>query len=494
MAKEFKPWIDAMLVHPLPILRKSREEMARLSRQGARVKNDEIAAMAYHDPLLTCAVLQRVNRTPRRGLSSEVTTVDHAVMMMGVMPFFEWVRTLPVLEERVPADERVWQGLRQTMARSYHAANQAFDWAVLRNDAKADEVFIAALLDALPELCLWLAGGGDMRAIRRIMQRQQLDFTQAFARYTDYSLQDFAVALSQALKLPDLYVEFSSGKNVARSRGIEVAYAAELARKAEQGWWDESWPTFVAQVSDLLRHPLADLASRIDRTMAHAADKWAWYGVPPAAAWLPMLPGAWPIEPDEAEPAAQHPVPEETVCLMPHPDMLKKTIADISAHLDGSYNLSQLMARVMVGMHEGLALDRVVFALVSNDRTQVKARFVRGVEENTPLHTLHFSLAESHLFTRLMGKMQGIWLQQSNWDKFAPLMTQELFRQVGEGEFFAMSVFVHDKPLGFFYADRRHNGCELDDHSYTGFKQLCLKTAEGLAHLSKKPHESGNMK
>lgn len=210
--------------------------------------------------------------------------------------------------------------------------------------------------------------------------------------------------------------------------------------------------------------------------------------MPPAAAWLPMLPGEWPPEVDEEDPVAAQPVETSAVCLMPHPDMLKKTITDISEHLDGSYNLNQLMARVMVGMHEGLALDRVVFALVSSDRTHVKARFTRGVEENSPLQTLSFSLAEAHLFTRLMGKMQGIWLQQSNWDKFAPLMTAELFRQVGEGEFFAMSVFVQGKPLGFFYADRRHDGCELDEHTYAGFKQLCLKTAEGLAHLSKKPH------
>ncbi len=488
MAKDLNQWVKALLDRPLPILRKSREEMAKLARQELKVNNDAIAALAYHDPLLTCAILQRVNRTPRRGLASEVTTVDHAVMMLGVAPFFDWVQTLPLLEEQVPADERVWRGLRQGMARAYLAASQAFDWAVLRNDAKADEVFIAALLDTLPELCLWLVAPADMRAIRRIMQRQQLDFAQAFAQYTDYSLQDFALLLLQALRLPELYLDFCNGKNAARSRGIEVTYASALARKAERGWWDESWPALVEQIADVIRYPLVDLGSRIDRTMVHAAGKWSWYGVPPAAAWLPMLPGEWPPEVDEEDAVSAHPAETSAVCLMPHPDMLKKTIADIGEHLDGSYNLNQLMARVMVGMHEGLALDRVVFALVSSDRTHVKARFSRGVEENSPLQTLNFSLAEAHLFTRLMSKMQGIWLQQANWDKFAPLMTADLFRQVGEGEFFAMSVFVHGKPLGFFYADRRHDGCELDEHTYAGFKQLCLKTAEGLAHLSKKPH------
>jgi hypothetical protein len=57
---------------------------------------------------------------------------------------------------------------------------------------------------------------------------------------------------------------------------------------------------------------------------------------------------------------------------------------------------------------------------------------------------------------------------------------------LGHGEFFAMSVFLHDKPIGLFYADSQHDGGALDEKRYLEFKQLCLRAAQGLAHLMKK--------
>jgi hypothetical protein len=48
-----------------------------------------------------------------------------------------------------------------------------------------------------------------------------------------------------------------------------------------------------------------------------------------------------------------------------------------------------------------------------------------------------------------------------------------------------MSIFVRDKAVGFFYADRGHGSCALDERSYQEFKQLCLRAAQGLGHLAK---------
>jgi hypothetical protein len=167
-----------------------------------------------------------------------------------------------------------------------------------------------------------------------------------------------------------------------------------------------------------------------------------------------------------------------------HPEVVNQIIADIKSHMDGSYDISQLMSRVLTAMHDGLAMDRVVFALMSADQT-IKARFTRGIEDGAPLNRLNFSLLEKHLFAQLMGKMQAVWYRDATQQKLSPLLLPKLRAQIGRGEFMAMSVFVHDKPLGFFYVDYGDKG-QMDDNVYNGFKQLCTLTAEGMAHLAKK--------
>jgi len=164
--------------------------------------------------------------------------------------------------------------------------------------------------------------------------------------------------------------------------------------------------------------------------------------------------------------------------------VVQRVMQEINQHLDGSLNLQQLMSLVMKGMHDGVGLSRVVFALLTPDRSMIKAKFVLGAEADSPLKKFEFDLKSPHLFARLVGKMQGLWLSASNQEKLLPLISPEIRLMIGNGEFYAMSVHVHDKPVGFFYADRRQGDCPLDEKSYEAFKMLCLGAAKGLAHLS----------
>jgi hypothetical protein len=127
-----------------------------------------------------------------------------------------------------------------------------------------------------------------------------------------------------------------------------------------------------------------------------------------------------------------------------------------------------------------------VFSLISHDRAFLKAKYVHGVSEGSSLRQFEIDLRRSNLFVRLLEKMQGVWFSAANARTLAPLIPPEVLKIIGEGEFFAMSLFVHGKPIGLFYADRKHGDCTLDERSYVEFKQLCMRAAEGLGHLARK--------
>jgi len=478
-------WVAELKSWDMPVMQHSIRELGKLARRVERITAGEIAEVVLRDPLMTLKVLRLVNGMSRSRLSNEITTVEHAVMMLGVAPFFNRLANLKAVEENLKAFDGALPGLMQTMSRAHHAAWQAQDWANFRADMKSEEVYIGALLYDIGEILLWAYAPEQALQIRKLARRNKISLAEAQKEILGFDTRELQFALVEAWRLPELIQAFMHSENTVQPRVLGVVLAASLARLAETGWHDPALIADYEMIAGMLHTHLDEMVAMVHRNAVAEAQHWDWYGVPPAAAWLPMLPGDWPAEPDEEEETSQ-PEEQPEVCMMPQPAKLRQTMEEISAHLDGSLNLHDMLSLVLKGMHEGLALDRVVFALMTADRSAIKAKYVMGALPDSPLRQFQFSPTSPELFGRLMGKAQGVWFNEGNRKTLEPLITETTWQMIGHGEFFAMSVLVHGKPVGLFYADRKHGSCTLDEHSYQEFKKLCLRASEGLAHLAKK--------
>lgn len=488
--KALGDWLYELKDWDTPVLRRTIVELGRLAVKAERVTPGQIAAVVLHDPLMTLKLLRLVNGASRSRLSHEVMTVETAVMMLGVGPFFFRHANLKSIEESVSSKNGALQGLMRVLSRSHHAAWQARDWAILHADMKSEELYVAALLNDLGNLTLWAFAPDQALQIERVLRRKRTSLAAAEKEVLGVELKSLQFALAEVWNLPESMLSAMHDEAAPNPRMHGVVLASALARRAERGWYDEQLPASYEAIADMLRLPLNEVVSMIHQNSVISARHWQWYGVPPAATWLPMLPGEWPEEPDVADEPAATEAPQKMeaseVCLMPQPAKLQQVTDEISAHLDGSLNLHDMISLVLKGMHEGLALDRVVFALMTTDRGAVKAKYVVGAIPDSPLRQFQFGIPSTGLFGRLMGKVQSVWFNEGNRKALEPLVTQEIWQQIGIGDFFAMSLFMHDRPVGLFYADRKHGSCALDEHSYQEFKKLCLLAAKGLAHLAKK--------
>jgi hypothetical protein len=288
------------------------------------------------------------------------------------------------------------------------------------------------------------------------------------------------LALASAWNLPETLRDFMDSANAVHPRARVVVMAATMARRAARGWFDDGLLADYEVIASLLRIPVDEIIPMLHRNAVAEARHWEWYGVPPAAAWLPMQPGEWPMEEDGAgEPA----IPAAGSLL--RQDKLEQIMAEIAAHLDETLDLHGMMALVLRGMREGIGLQRVVFALLTTDRAMLKAKYIVA-GQNSPLKQFQFNMEAPHLFSRLMGKVQSIWLNDGNRHAIDPLLSTQMREVIGGGDFFAMSIFVHNTPVGLFFADHGQGQQTLDESSYAAFKRLCLRAAEGLAHLARK--------
>jgi hypothetical protein len=492
---------------PLPIFRHTHRKLASFATRQDRISAREVANELLADPFATLYLMHSINKRVGERSDAEVNTVEHALMMYGINAFLNAAHGWPILEE-IPAgyNARLYAALQTLSRRAQHAAWQARDFAVLHSDIRAEEIQVAALLHYAPELLLWLRTPDQAIALQR--KRLRMSAAEAEAEVLGGSLDSLRLTLLELWNIPPLTLDLLGPQHAERDRQTLLAACLEIAQRSDRGWWDEQLMDAYTALANVENTALDTVIATVHANAARAARNCDWLQAPPAAAWGPMLPGPWPPDPfdDEEESVkpevvATEPVvkparpiatpaekePEHSVCPMPDKIVFREALKGIETHLDGSFTLTQMSAVILKGLHTGLGLSRIIFAMITPDGKRVKSRFTLGITGDDPLRHFEFDLAGKDLFSQMMGKMQGVWLNDGNRQKLWPMIQPKLQAMLGEGEFFTMSLYNGAKPIGLIYADRGHSPdaqqCGLDPLTYTDFKMLCLQAARGLSKI-----------
>lgn len=517
-------WLDRLKPGNLPILRRTHALLAEFSPKRDQITAREVATEVLADPLAAFQAMHAINqRLGQRG-GTEVASLEHALMMQGIGVYLDAARRLPVLEDTPPGrDPRSLAALYALTRRAQHAAWQARDFAVLHSDIRAEEVQVAALLHYAPECLLWLRVPEAARRFKRSSRR--MPEPEAELEVFGMPLAALRLLVLEAWSIPSLTLELLTAEHGERARQQILAACFTIARRSERGWWDENLLEPYIALAGVENIPMDLVIATVHMNAARVARAGHWLPAPAAAAWMPMEPGPWPEEADDEEdeakkpaappspapaqarapaqprapaqapppaipaapPAAAKPaVPEEephTTCPMPDKQVFRETLKSIEGHMDGTLTLNQMSAIILKGLHTGLGLSRILFAMVTPDGGRVKSRFTLGIPSGDPLRHFEFELGNKDLFTQLMGKMQGVWVNEGNREKLWPMVSPAMQKMIGSGDFYAMSLFNGAKPVGLIYADRGHGECGLDPLTYTDFKMLCLQAARGLGKV-----------
>ena len=442
--------ISRLSAEDLPVLATTAAELAKQAARGESASPSDIAEIILHDPFCTLNVLRVIGTRKRSRLSSEITTIEHAVMMFGAKPFFARFAKPKVLEAHFQTNPHALLPLRRLLSQAHHAACQARDWAILRQDMESEEVYIAASINDLAEQCLCLLAPDMASKITQAMRHDPIGTNQSQRDLFGFDLRALSDAIAQAFNLPELLRHLTNPSEVDQPRVQNVQLATSVAQHAELGWYGKSLEADVAAVALLLNLPVDEVIGHIHRTAALAARAWRWYLAPPAARWLPLLP--------EATPAAISPI---------------------------SFTSTQeVMAWAMQALREDAGLTRAVFALRSADGQNLRANVGFGAETESAFRQFEIDLRQPHLFMHLLKKPQSVWFNSRNSTSLQTVITPELIRLIGKGEFFASSVFLNAAPLGLLYGDRCAQS--LDETSYQAFKNIGAKVTQALLTLRNK--------
>jgi HD-like signal output (HDOD) protein len=288
--RTIESWAGYLDHMQIPVLRRTAAELEQMRQDEDNVTGRTMTAVILHDPLMTLKVLRYLQLHRSRNQAMDITTIAHAVMMLGITPFFRHFSEQPVLEDQLKTHPEAIDGVMGVVSRAFHAARYAQDWSVLRHDIESEEVEVAALLHDLAEILVWCYAPGPMLEIRRRMiEDARLRSAVVQQEVLGFRLMDLQMKLSAAWHLPKLLQVLMDDSHATMPRAQRAVLAVSLARHSAKGWNNAALPDDFAAIQKLLGIADQEVHERIQRVALKAARDWEWYGVTPSAAWLPGM-------------------------------------------------------------------------------------------------------------------------------------------------------------------------------------------------------------
>jgi len=258
-------WIAFFSQADLPVLRHSVNELEHLRDTADSANGRILAGVVLHDPLLALRVLAYIESHRTQRQTVDIATVNRAIIMIGITPFFRDFQNLPIAEEQLKTHPQALLGLLKAINRARRAAHWARHWAILRHDMDVEEITLATLLHDVAELLMWLFAPSLALKVNEA-QRAQPHQRSATIQSEIYGvpLYQLKLALAEAWHLPALLIQLLDHRHTENPRVRTVKLAVDLARHSANGWDDAALPDDFAAIRDLLHVNQETLVRHLD--------------------------------------------------------------------------------------------------------------------------------------------------------------------------------------------------------------------------------------
>jgi hypothetical protein len=126
-------------------------------------------------------------------------------------------------------------------------------------------------------------------------------------------------------------------------------------------------------------------------------------------------------------------------------------------------------------------MDRAFFAMLSPDRAELRARYAAGADADAVLGECRIPIAgRRNLFSVLLQAGKAVWVDAVRRERLGALIGADIDRWAAGAPFYAMPIFVRQRPVGLLYADRSGSGRALDEECFSSFRFFGEQIARGL--------------
>ena len=473
--QSIQSWIRRITDNEMPIFGRTVQEVVSVS------ENDDSSAaqlgqVVLKDAAMTSRVLKMANSSYYNPSRQRFSTISRAIMMLGFDTVRSMCLTVALIDSLVQGIHR--EHLVREMARSLHAATQAQEIARQRKDPNPEELFICALLFHIGELAFWCFAAEEGDQLDKLLKQSGQNPDTAQRKVLGFSLRELSEGLAREWALSEL-LQDSLGKPQGKDpRTRNIVLTHQLAAAAELGWDNEEVHRLTGELAALAGIPAEAMANQLHATAKKAVETSACYGAAAVAKVIP-LPSAYQALDRIGDDT------QEAERLAPDPGLQLQILRELTGLMSGQATFNTVVEMVMEGLHRGVGLDRVLFALLSPDRKELRPKYVLGDPDN---HLrLAFSLAMDssaatpvrHLFSSKL----PLWAHPQSPAEVQQVITDAFRWATGSDAFFMAPVVIRDKPVGVFYADCASSGRPLEQDGFDAFRHFSQQADLVLHHL-----------
>lgn len=461
-------WVRLLGEEEMPVFAQTARHVAGISSRE-ETSTAELARVVLMDSAMTARLLRLANSVFYNPTAKRITTVSRAIIMLG----FETVRAIALSIAMV---DTLLRGQRHErvvseMACAFHAAVQARSLASRRGEPAIEEVFIATLLLRLGAMAFWCFPHDREHDMEEALARHDSP-EHAEREVLGFSFAQLTSALNREWRLSDLLAQALDGHAELYPRVESIDLGNRIATcAARHGWDDARTRKWMSRAATLEQVPETEITRRVYDNVREAIRAAVEYGAEAAAQRIPLppLPGGGSM------------LPEIKTESLGDADFRLRILRELSAMLSERVNIGSLLSMVLEGIYRGVAVDRVVLALLTPDGNRLKARYTLGQGSERLGECFNFdAYDDDNIFAQLLYEQEPIWLTRKS-PRWRPAMTPEVVRCLGEPEFFAYPLTVGGRPRGLVYADRQPSAKALDERSFDAFRHFCEQAVIGLS-------------
>ncbi|MCK5536328.1 MAG: HDOD domain-containing protein, partial [Bacteroidales bacterium] len=409
------------------------------------------------DPACMINLLAYANQEINKDFDKEISQVEHAAMFLGMDRLERFINNITSLYS--VSNRKIADKLSRLQHRGVHAAFQAKNFARLINDSSVAEIYTSALVTPVSELVCWHLEPLKAQKVELLVYVKQVNYEQAQREVFGFSYHELAEALTHHWKIPHLFLERQEMQDLDdASKAIKCLYLAEKCSIiAEQGWYYDDMYEHISLCAETLHYNEGRITLETHKTAVYMADNAReLFPVQATPAYLALLPGKVPYtQVIQIEEKKKIPVKKvKSAAQQKMTDSKPQQVKIPSVNLINSANdFPGLVKITMDALLETKAFSRVGFMVLSKDKKQLQFRSLRGHSSKKFTETT-LKMQPANLFSKLLIKPQTIFINQLNYQKFAPIINTAMQDMLNVQEFIAKSVHVNGKAIGLFYMDK----------------------------------------